>query len=408
MCCGKTVTSKDDLISHQVTFHPDKVFHCEQCHSVYYTKELLAEHQKCHLKESEHNSIDRRDIHANHNLLCCSSVCLEENQLLLSNNSRITVYGVGNMDKKEKLGTCIPDPLHNNHGDILPVLKNSEAEKVATEKNIVKQNKEQGDTEEIKMEDIGTKKDTQKRDMIKNYSKFCLKFSKEFVNTEQNYKSKILDTINKIVEKRGSYTGVGAITSVSMRKEVGEKLEESKTTKPKFQVEKKVKKYKTWKCHCNHVFTSRKKCRGHCRIHPQLKFSCSWCYKKFQSQRSLNCHVYIHHTDEKRFICEYCGRNFRFWHSLRDHLSSHDKAGRLFLGDRCGQAFGSIASYESHCSSHSEAAYLCDVCGKSMKYFTSLQLHRLSHINPANLPQHSYAVCAKTYRSRYVHPLLFY
>jgi hypothetical protein len=333
---------------------------------------------------------------------------LEETQPLLSYHSRITGCGVGNLDKKEKFGTCNSDPLESNPGDVLPVLKSPEAEKVAADKNIVKQNKEQGDMEEIKVRDIEPGKVTEKRGVIKNYSKFCLKFSEEFVNIDQNYKSKILENINKIIEKNGDHTRVGAITSVSMRKKVREKLEEHTTAKPKFKVEKKVKKYKTWKCsHCNHISTSQKKYREHCQIHPQVKFSCSCCDKQFQSQKSLDLHVCIHHTDEKHFICECCGRNFRFLHSLRDHLFIHDKAESLFQCDRCGRAFGSKASYDSHCSSHSEAAYLCDVCGKSMKYFTSLRLHRLSHVNPSNLPQHSCIICAKTYRSRYVHPLLF-
>jgi hypothetical protein len=42
----------------------------------------------------------------------------------------------------------------------------------------------------------------------------------EFLNIDQNYKSNVLDTINKIIEKNGINSNVGAVTSVSMEKKV--------------------------------------------------------------------------------------------------------------------------------------------------------------------------------------------
>jgi hypothetical protein len=41
----------------------------------------------------------------------------------------------------------------------------------------------------------------------------------EFLNIDQNYKSNVLDTINKIIEKNGINSN-GAVTSVSMEKKV--------------------------------------------------------------------------------------------------------------------------------------------------------------------------------------------
>ncbi|KDR14540.1 zinc finger protein 43-like isoform X4 [Zootermopsis nevadensis] len=343
--CGTTAASKDDIISHQITSHRNKIFHCEQCGAVCYSKELFDEHQECHLEESKHNVIVRRDFHADHNLELQPSVCLEETQPSVSNNSKLTGYGAGNMDKREELGACNPHPLDNKPDGVLPVLKSLETE---------------------------------------------------------NYKPKICETINKIIGKNGNRTEVGASTSENMRKKAQKKLEDYKSVKSKFRVEKKVKKYKTWKCsHCNHVSTSQKKYREHCRVHPQVKFSCFCCDKQFQSQKSLDHHIYIHHSDAKYFICEHCGMYFHLWRSLRDHLFIHEKAKSLFHCDICGRKFGSRASYDNHCSSHSEAAFLCDVCGKSMKNFTSLRLHKLSHVYPGNVLQHSCIICAKTFRSRY-------
>jgi KRAB domain-containing zinc finger protein len=373
MYCRKTVTSKDTLISHQVMAHHSKIFHCEQCNTVYYSKELLDKHQRSHFREPKHNT------------------------------------SVKNVESKEKFQTCTVDQLDHDLDGVLPLLKNLAPEESYTDKNILKLNG--GEMEEIRVVDvhIAPEKVTQKRGVIKNYSRFHLKLSKEFENIDQNYKSKILETINKITEKNCDNTKIGTITTERTRKEIENELEKPKIAKPKMKMEKNVKKHKIWKCsHCNHVSTSQKQYREHHRTHPPVKLSCSYCDKQFPSQKSLSHHIYIHHTDEKHFICEFCGTSFRFWRSLRDHLFIHDKTESLFQCDRCGREFGSKASYDSHCSSHSEASYLCDVCGKSMKYFTSLWLHRLSHADPSNVPQHSCVICGKIYRSRYVHLLLFY
>jgi transcription elongation factor Elf1 len=411
--CRKTVTTKDSLIAHQVTEHPGKVFCCEQCSNVYYSKELLDEHQRSHGIEPEDNKVHAKQdnrVHTKPNILLKSPVCVKEIQPLFSNNDKVVGNGVINMDIGEKLGTWKLDTLENNPNDALPIPEDSEAEKGSADRNIQRQN-EHGDMEEMRVVDVHIKPEiaTPKRDVLKNTSKFSLKLSKEFENIDQNYKSKILETINKIMENNGEHTNIEADTSESMRKEAEKKLESPKTAKPVLEVEMGDKKHNTLKCNlCNHVSTSLEKYQEHNRTHLQIKFSCSYCGKQFLSQKSLSHHIYVRHTEEKGFICEWCGKHFHFWHSLRDHLCVHDKGESIFQCDKCGKEYGSKASYDSHFCGHGEASYLCDVCGKSMKYFTSLRLHRLSHIDPSSLPRHFCAICGKAYRSRYVHPLLVY
>lgn len=398
--CRVAVNSKESLIAHQVTEHPSKVFCCQQCGSVYYSKELLDEHQKSHVIETEDGS-----AHAEPNILLQSSVCVKEIQPLYSNNDTVVDNGVMNMDSREKLGTLKPK---NDPDDSLPIPEVSEAEKGSADKNIQRQN-EQGDTEEIRTVDIHIKpeKGTEKGDVLKNTSKFCLKLSKEFENIDQDYKSKILETVNKIIEESGSHTEIDEVTAESVKKETERKLDSPKTTKPVLKVQMREMKHNTWKCnHCNHVSTSLQKHQEHRRTHPQIKFSCSYCNKQFPSQKSLSHHISVRHTEEKRFICEHCGKSFRFWHSLRHHLFFHNKDECLFQCDKCGKEFESEASYDSHDCKPGEASYLCDVCGKSMRYLTSLRFHKLSHANPGSQPKHSCAICGREYSSRYVHPLI--
>jgi hypothetical protein len=398
--CRVTVSSKDSLIAHQVTEHPGNVFCCEQCGNVYYSKELLDEHQRSHVIETEDDI-----VHAEPNVFLQSSVCVKQIQLLFSNNDEVMDNGVTNMVSREELGTLKPK---NDPDDTLPIPEDSEAEKGSADKNIQRQN-EQGETEEIRMVDIHTKPEegTEKGDVLKNTSKFCLKLSKEFENIDQDYRSKILETVNKILEENGDHTKIEAVACESVRKETEKKVESPKTAKPVLEVQIRDMERNTWKCNlCSHVSTSLKKHQEHRLTHRQIKFSCSYCSKQFPSQKSLSHHVSVRHTEEKRFICELCGKGFRFWHSLRDHVFIHNKSECLFQCDKCGKEFESKASYDSHCCKPGEASYLCDVCGKSMKYFTTLRLHKLSHMDPGSVPKHSCAICGKEYGSRYVCPLI--
>ncbi|PNF23070.1 hypothetical protein B7P43_G09813 [Cryptotermes secundus] len=392
--CRETVNTKERLIAHQVTEHPGKVFCCEQCGSVYYSKALLDEHQKSHVIETEDGSAQPES-----NIFLQSSVCVKEIQPLYSNNDKVVDNGVMNLDSREKLGTL---KLENGAGDILPVPEVSEAEKDSVDKDIQRQN-EQENTEEIRMVDVHIKpeKGTEKGDVYKNTSKFCLKLSKEFENIDLDYKSKILETVNKIMEENGSHTKIDTVIPEIVRQEAEKKLGIPESAKPVLKTQMRDMKHNIWKCNlCNHVSTSLQKHQEHRRTHPQIKFSCSYCNKQFPSQKSRSHHVSIRHPDKKRFICEHCGKSFRFWLSLRDHLFTHNKGECIFQCEKCGKEFESKASYDSHDCKPGGASYLCDICGKSMRYLTSLRSHRLSHADPASQAKHSCAICGKEYSSR--------
>jgi hypothetical protein len=386
-----------------VTEHPGKVFCCEQCSNVYYSKELLDEHQKSHVIETE----DGR-VYAEPDNSLKSSVCVKQIQPLFSSNDEVVDNGLANMDSREMLGTWKPDTLGDNPNDMLPIPEASEAEKDSSNKNIQRRS-EQGDTEEIRMVDIHIEPErgTEKRDVLKNASKFSLKLSKEFENLDQDYKSKILETVSKIMERNGDNAKIEAVTSESMRKETEKKQENLETAKQVLEVQLRDKEDNTWKCNlCNHISASLEEYQEHHQTHPQLIFSCSYCDKHFPSQKSLGLHVSAHHIEEKCFICEHCGESFRLLHTLKEHMFVHDKGECLFHCDKCEKVFESKASYDNHGCRHSEASYLCDICGKSMRHLTSLRLHRLSHTDPVSQPEHSCPVCGKECSSRYVHPLI--
>jgi hypothetical protein len=327
-----------------------------------------------------------------------SSVCVKQIEPLFSNNDKVVDNGIVTMDGREELGTWNSDMLENSCSDMLPVPEDSEAERDCSNENILTQN-EQGGTEEIRMIDIQIEPErgTENRDVLKNASKFSLKLSKEFENLDQDYKSKILETVSMIMERNGDNAKIEAVMSENMRKE----------TDKKHEVQMREKESNSWKCNlCDHISASLEEYQEHHRTHPQLPFSCSYCDKRFPSERSLGRHVSARHTEEKCFICELCGESFHSLHTLRDHLSVHDKSEQLFHCDKCEKDFESKASYDNHGCRRGEASYLCDICGKSMRYLTSLRLHRLSHSDPGSRLEHSCTVCGKEYSSRYVCPLI--
>ncbi|KHN70919.1 Zinc finger and SCAN domain-containing protein 31 [Toxocara canis] len=82
----------------------------------------------------------------------------------------------------------------------------------------------------------------------------------------------------------------------------------------------------------------------------QLDNNCNLCAKSFPSQKLLQQHQHMFHT-EKAFICEICGKAFRFRSNLAEHRSVHTAL----------------------------KPYVCKFCGKSSRLKGNLTKHILKH-----------------------------
>ncbi|VDM37047.1 unnamed protein product [Toxocara canis] len=68
----------------------------------------------------------------------------------------------------------------------------------------------------------------------------------------------------------------------------------------------------------------------------QLDNNCNLCAKSFPSQKLLQQHQHMFHT-EKAFICEICGKAFRFRSNLAEHRSVHT-ALKPYVCKFCGKS----------------------------------------------------------------------
>lgn len=391
MYCKRTFFGKDNLVSHQTISHPEKVFCCPECDIIIHeSKQFFEEHKKTHLSKSEcgENTL-KVNWHVSENS------CLTEGKYVVTDNDSISEM-INSRESKIDVEAHKAGLLETDlkSGMVLSQMKISEQnmsslyEKKADTQNIV---------EIMRVAEIFVEPERSilKKGLFQSNSKFRVKICKNFENIESNVKSKVIRAIRGIIKE-----------SENERKVVGterpcQNSEPTKTQEiPAWNDMKREVKHKYWKCkRCDHLSVSWEEHRNHIWEHPPVSFPCTCCDKQFPSKARLQFHMLVH-TQEKRFICEYCGKGFSNRQSLKNHQYTHDEGEKMFECQDCGKKFGTRGGYDSHCASHTEASYLCDLCGKSMKYVSSLRLHRLTHIDPNFFRRHCCAVCGKTCRNR--------
>ena len=135
--------------------------------------------------------------------------------------------------------------------------------------------------------------------------------------------------------------------------------------------------------------------------------TCPDCNKSFNSQSTLDKHSYVH--KELKFNCEQCGRQFPFESRLEQHRMTHINARLSCPKKSCSKTFKSVGDVNRHARSHTKGGwhkcsfcdyknkdkrnteshmrthskkedgkYVCDKCGKHMRYSTQFRRHKES------------------------------
>lgn len=137
----------------------------------------------------------------------------------------------------------------------------------------------------------------------------------------------------------------------------------------KFLMEKSKKSLH--KCsHCNKVFPSKEKELSHtCK----KNISCKYCKNTFYSERSLRCHLRLHHRSNPplEIKCELCNKTFKNYNARSYHkITRHNTEGKKYACEMCGKAFYFKNSLSQHLECHSRdvSRVVCPICGKSFHY----------------------------------------
>ena len=124
-------------------------------------------------------------------------------------------------------------------------------------------------------------------------------------------------------------------------------LSNAKKSRGKFDIDnfvlkKRKRKRKPVKCSaCQQVFSSHKKLTQHVKDdHPEFKYSCRYCPKKFESASWKYQHQARHKGLKFKCSVDSCGKLFQFGYQYRDHQKKHTRKGLYLCSTRdCGRVF---------------------------------------------------------------------
>ena len=140
--------------------------------------------------------------------------------------------------------------------------------------------------------------------------------------------------------------------------------------------------------------------------------TCSVCGKSFATKTALDNHMYSH-TKPAAFCCEQCGQSFAFKSRLLQHQITHTQDPRFMCKHGlCGKGFKNKGDLNRHVASHSDIwyycgtctyrnqdkrnrdsherthqsegqeRYMCEHCGKKMRFSTQRRRHREAGCDP--------------------------
>nr|CAI5869090.1 unnamed protein product [Callosobruchus analis] len=137
-----------------------------------------------------------------------------------------------------------------------------------------------------------------------------------------------------------------------------------------------------FKCdECDKSFVSKHHVKLHKRCHSTEKiFKCTKCEKAFKNRMSLRSHLIVHYEKIKEFICKVCNKECADLAGLRQHMVSHGNVPEIKCG-LCNKKFNNDRSLECHLSTHKELKFPCDFCGKIYQSMYRIKRHiKRSHI----------------------------
>lgn len=137
-------------------------------------------------------------------------------------------------------------------------------------------------------------------------------------------------------------------------------------------------KHRKIKCKmCDEVFASVRELNVHHRNDHGI-VNCTKCSKYFNTQSSLDKHLYSHR--EPKFNCELCGKCFPFESRLDQHMVIQ----KLPCPKKsCDKEFKSISDLNSHMNVHTKGGwYYCDQCNYKNKDKRNTNSHMRTHDKP--------------------------
>jgi hypothetical protein len=404
--CKRIMFSEDNFTSHQTTAVCDETFRCAECGNVYASHQLLEKHKRNHSSKSGCTFISGNGFLNLKDPSLQPVVVLERLKLFSENDNKIKVV---ENTQNIHVYPLFPAKTHTDSALVLPLSESTHTDLASLDTSVLNKSKGQNKTEVTKTLDshVTLGQRIFKQAGAQNNSKSHTKECKEFETTHRSETEKIIENINNIIKRNEEILSETATTklekSVMPSKELIEKAvkQKPKHIMPQTKFEEKVHKF--WKClQCFNVFNTESSLRDHIRLKHPVIHKCQFCDKQFDSRWRFKQHMSVH-TQEKRYMCEFCGKHFRLKRSLHNHLFLHNTEGKKFKCQQCEKKFATKERYTIHCISHDKASYLCDVCGKSMKYFNSLRVHRRTCVDPSLAQQHCCTICGKIYRDKYVH-----
>ena len=107
------------------------------------------------------------------------------------------------------------------------------------------------------------------------------------------------------------------------------------------------------------------------------KYSCTECGAKFTRQKYLNYHISYRHSGKRSFVCKDCGADFCRHCELEQHKKSCRGKKESIPCNFCNETFTNTISLKRHQKSHPKK---CDVCGKVLRTYSKLIMHRRTHV----------------------------
>ncbi|XP_076035538.1 uncharacterized protein LOC143021736 [Oratosquilla oratoria] len=137
-------------------------------------------------------------------------------------------------------------------------------------------------------------------------------------------------------------------------------------------------------------------------------FKCPQCGEQFSNQQQFIAHKQSHTPPPikpKPFKCELCAKGFDNQLKFFEHLKTHYEPHKKHKCEVCGGEFESADSLHEHSSVHSRERFQCDLCNKTFRKESMLELHvKTAHMEDEekDLAQKPYncIACPKSFRTQ--------